>query len=249
MVNQRTEYRFKIGAYSPETMPMARLAEYMSDLATLLGNRDSVHFVKLDPGSTTLVQDIEYEAVPKIRHRINGVRTRTAPEDAIDAYGRIDKRLQEDNAVGHIETVEDASESVTIIEFPGRERRLAEKFDSISQPGNLDGLLIRVGGKDNTVPIYLEEQEEIHRCTSNRALAKRLSPYLFEIIRVHGVGKWNIDSFGNWVMEEFRISDFERLDTTSLSESVKRLRNIKSNIQAQEDPIAELNKLRHGTEE
>jgi hypothetical protein len=249
MADRHIEYRFKIDAYSPETMPMARLAEYMSDLATLLGSRESVHFIKLEPGSTTLLHRVEYEAVPKVRARINGVRNRTAPEDAITAYQRIDKKLLEDNAVGFLETMEDTSKLTTIIEFPGREQRLAERFDSISQPGSLDGLLIRVGGKDQTVPVYLEERDEIHRCTSNRGLAKRLSPYLYEIIRVRGVGKWNIDSFGNWIMEEFRIADFERLDTTPLNESVARLRGIKSDIQTLEDPIAELNKLRQGMDE
>jgi hypothetical protein len=249
MANQQTEYRFKIDAYSPETIPMARLAEYMSDLAVLFGNRENVHFVQLEPGSTTLLQRIEYEAVPKVRTRINSVRNRTAPEDAISAYQRIDKRLQEDNAIGLVEAAEDTGQPTIVIEFPGRKSRLAEKFDSISQPGSLDGLLIRVGGRDQTVPVYLEEQEEIHRCTANRTLAKRLSPYLFEVIRVQGVGKWNTDTFGNWIMEEFRISDFERLDTTTLTESVSRLRSIKSDIQSLEDPIGELNKLRHGTDE
>ena len=67
MANQQTEYRFKIDAYSPETIPMARLAEYMSDLAVLFGNRENVHFVQLEPGSTTLLQRIEYEAVPKVK--------------------------------------------------------------------------------------------------------------------------------------------------------------------------------------
>jgi hypothetical protein len=249
MANQPVEYRFKIDAYSPETIPMARLAEYMSELAVLLGNRERVHFVKLDPGSTVFVQKIEFEAAPKVRERINSVRNRTAPEDAIDAYENIDRKLRQDNAIGIMETLEDTGESTAVIEFPGRDRRIAEKFDSISQRGSVDGLLIRVGGKDQTVPIYLEERDEIHRCTSNRALAKRLSPFLFEIIRVHGVGKWNVDDFGNWVMEEFRIADFERLDTIPLSESVARLRKIKSDIQSVDDPISELHKLRRGTDE
>lgn len=247
MPNAPVEYKFRIEAYSPETIPMARLAEYMMDMATLLGNRESVHFIKLEAGSTTLVQRVEYEAVPKVRTRINSVRNRTAPEDAINAYQRIDKRLLEDNAVGVVEALEDISKPTKVIEFPGRERKVAE-FDDIPQPGSLDGLLIRVGGKDETVPVYLEEQEEIHRCTSNRALAKRLSPYLYEVIRVRGVGKWNIDSFGNWIMNDFRISDFERLDNGTLSESVARLREIKSDIQVLDDPIAELNKLRQGTD-
>lgn len=40
-----TIYRFKIDAYSPDTMPMARLAQYMGELAVLLGEREAVHSI------------------------------------------------------------------------------------------------------------------------------------------------------------------------------------------------------------
>jgi len=246
MANAPVEYRFKIEAYSPDTIPMARLAEYMMDMATLLGNRDRVHFKALENGSTTLIQHIEYEAVPKIRARLNGVRNRTAPEEAIEAYQRINKKMREDNAAGFVETIGESGNLAKIIEFPGRNRIETEKFDPIFQPGTLDGLLIRVGGRDDTVPVYLEEQEITHKCTANRGVAKRLAPLLFEVIRVRGTGKWSRDDFGNWVMEDFRVNDFEKLDTSSLKESVARLREIKSKFQELEDPIAELNKLRHG---
>ncbi|MFZ0864037.1 MAG: hypothetical protein ABR881_23780 [Candidatus Sulfotelmatobacter sp.] len=32
------EYRFEIDAFTPATIPMARLAEYVSDLAKIFGN-------------------------------------------------------------------------------------------------------------------------------------------------------------------------------------------------------------------
>ena len=244
MLKLPTEYRFTIEAYSPETIPMARLAEYMTDIATLLGNRDRVHFKGLEPGSTNVVQLVEHEAVPKVRSRIIGVRNRTAPEDAISAYQRINKRLREDNGSGFVEEVEESGNRERVIEFPGRDRNESERFDSIFQAGSLDGLLIRVGGKDDTIPVYLEDADAIHRCTANRFIAKQLAPFLFEMMRLQGRGKWNRDDFGNWVMEDFRVTGFERLDTTSLSKAVSRLRDIKSDIQKMPDPIEELKKLR-----
>lgn len=250
MARQGIEYRFKVEAYSPETIPMSRLAEYMSDLATLLGNRDRVHFSRLEPGSTTIVHLVELEADPKVRERITCVRLRTAPEDAIEAYSRINKKLRDDNGRGFVEGPEGIDGlKKKIIEFPGKDRTESDKFDSISQPGSLDGMLIRIGGRDETVPIYLEEGDEIHRCNANRAMAKRLARFLYDVVRVRGVGKWNRDDFGNWVMEEFRINDFEKLDALPLREAVVNLRNIKSDIQNMDDPIAELNKLRHGPKE
>ena len=54
-MREQHEYRFTIDAYSPETLPMSRLAEYMAEVARLLGKVDQVHFVRLEPGSTVLV--------------------------------------------------------------------------------------------------------------------------------------------------------------------------------------------------
>ena len=72
MSDAQREYRFIIGAYSPDTLPMSRLAEYMADLARLLGEVERVHFACLERGSTTLVQVVEPEAVPEVQQRIHG---------------------------------------------------------------------------------------------------------------------------------------------------------------------------------
>lgn len=244
MAHKRFEYRFKIDAFTPDTIPMARLAEYMAELATLLGVRESVHFVRLEAGSTTLVQAVEFEAIPKVRDRISGIRTRTAPQDAIRAFASIDQKLAQDNATGLIETP-----SEKVIEFPGRTRTQLERFGSITQVGTLDGVLIRVGGRDETVPVYLLEGKTVHKCNSNRELAKKLAAQLFgPTLRVYGTGKWNRDDFGNWVMERFNISHFELLAESSLSDAVLKLRSIKTGVQALDDPLAELRRIRTGSD-
>jgi len=244
MARQRQEYRFRIDAFAPDTIPMARLAEYMADLSTLLGSQERVHFVRLEPGSTVLVQEIEYEAIPKVRERLMGIRDRTAPEDAIKAYSDIDRRLAEDNATGVVE-----ASHARVLELPGRDRAQLEVFGPIAQQGTLDGVLIRVGGKDATVPVYLQEGEVIHKCNSNRETAKKLAPYLFDrMLRVHGVGKWNRDDFGNWVMERFNITDFTLLDESSLTDAVSKLRSIQTEIQAADDPVEELRRIRQGSD-
>jgi hypothetical protein len=45
---------------------MARLAEYMTELATILGEPAYVHFVRLKSGSTRLVHKVQFEAMPKV---------------------------------------------------------------------------------------------------------------------------------------------------------------------------------------
>ena len=114
MILKPQEFRFKIDIYTPDTMPMARLAEYMQGLAALLGHRKSVHFSRVEPGSAILVAKVEPQDEPKIRERVRRVRKRIGPKDAADAYQKIDDMLRDDNAVA--EVIEPDGNKV--IEFP-----------------------------------------------------------------------------------------------------------------------------------
>jgi hypothetical protein len=225
---------------------MERLAQYMVDLATLLGSQSKVHFSRLEGGSLVLVESIEEEAVPKVRERIDGVRKRSAPEDAIMAFDRLDNRLLEDTAVGLIET-----DLEKVIEFPGRNRPLLDTFAPFVEYGSLDGRLIRVGGRDETVPVYLEEGDIIHMCNSNREMARNLAPHLFGgPLRVWGNGRWYRDQFGNWVMDRFTITHFAPLDDSNLTDVVSKLRAVPGNgMKSLDDPISDLMRIRHGTDE
>lgn len=252
----RQEYIFKIDAFTPETLPMERLAEYMARLATLFGSQERVHFVRIEPGSVALVQRVESEHIVKVRQRLKDVKQRKAPQDATEAYSSIDKMLAEDNATGLIESEAEIQTDTTkmerakIIEFPGRNRESIEKFGAVSQAGSIDGVLVRIGGTDETVPVLLMEEGNIkHHCTCSREVAKTLAPYLFgSILRVHGVGRWHRDDFGNWVMDRFMIHTFDPLDETKLGEVVSKLQSIKSDLQSVDDPLHELRQIRHGTE-
>ena len=92
------EYRFTIDLFTPETFPLARLVEYLGDLANLLGHSDDVHFMRVDPGSAQLISLIDPPAQPKIRQRLAAVRHGGGPVDARKAFRSIDERLASDNA-------------------------------------------------------------------------------------------------------------------------------------------------------
>ena len=191
------EYRFKIDAFTPETLPMKRLAEYMDELATLFGSQERVHFLRLEKGSATLVQMVEHEHIPKVKERLEGVKRRNAPQDAIDAYSIIDKMLAQDNATGILEAkLLGNRKTAKIIEFPGRNRESVEQFGPVTQQGTIDGVLVRIGGTDETVPVLLLEEDKIRRyCTCTREIARRLAPYLFAgTLRVFGTGTWRRDA-------------------------------------------------------
>mgnify|MGYP000623573129 CR=1 FL=1 len=75
------EYRYIIDVFTPETLPMARLAEYMGLLAGMLGEPEYVHFDRLEPGSAVLVTRVDVIAATKVNQRIRGLSDRTAAED------------------------------------------------------------------------------------------------------------------------------------------------------------------------
>jgi hypothetical protein len=240
------EYRFKIDAYTPETIPMARLAEYMHDLSVLLGEREAVHFVKLRRGSTVLVHRIEREAVPKVEDRVASVRSGEGPPDALQAERSINRRLRDDNASGVLVR----GTRATIIKFPGREE--AESFGTFAEEGSIDGVVIRIGGEGDPCPVHLQSLDETqtYLCDVDRSIARALAAYLFDTeVRVRGVGRWQRDENGVWSLERFRIRSFDPLDNLPLTAVVANLRAIPgSEWPSLDDPWAELDRIRNGSE-
>ena len=138
-------YEFYIDAFTPETIPMARLADYVADFAELLGNREHVHFGKLKQGSLVVAVRVDEIAQRKVDKRVEEVRYGGGPQPARKAIQDLDDKLAEDNAVGHI-----VRGKTKLIEFPGRTRHAEEKLGPVEQAGTLDGEVIQIGGRDES---------------------------------------------------------------------------------------------------
>lgn len=64
-------------------------------------------------------------------------------------------------------------------------------YGPLREWGSLDGILIRVVGKDDTVSVHLRDGDEVHICNANREVARLLARNLLgAILRVHGEGRW-----------------------------------------------------------
>jgi hypothetical protein len=91
----------------------------------------------------------------------------------------------------------------------------------------LDGVLIRIGGKDDTIPVWLRDGEIEYHCQAREEVARRIAPhYLDGTLRVHGSGKWIREDNGAWILQQFDIEDFELLDDSSLVDVVGKLRAV-----------------------
>lgn len=236
------EYRFKIDAYTPDTIPMARLAEYMADLATMLGEPEKVHFDHLERGSVVLVQKIDPPGVLKVRERVKAIKDGSAPAEVIKAFERTNDRLKQDNSVGVLIEGDDAE----IIQFPGREMPERLTYGPFNQEGTVDGQVIVVGGTGDLVPVHISRAGKTFNCHTDREMAKKLAIHLFGgEVRVRGNARWERDENGIWKLLKFRIYDFEVLNELPLSEVIERMRSIEgSEWLSFEDPWDEWSKLR-----
>lgn len=212
--------RFHIEAYTPDTIPMARLAEYIGELAKLLGDPTAVHFVCLEPGSTNIVHRIEREAAPKAMVRAASVRLGNGPVDALRAYQKLNRLLGEDNGSGALLDERGAE----IIVFPGV-KRPAGDFNTVMERGSIDGKLVRVGGKRDPVPLLLERGDiDYSGVVASRDIAESLGKVLFRQLRLFGNGSWFRTADGEWLLDRFRVESFEVLDPAPLAVAVQELR-------------------------
>jgi hypothetical protein len=243
MPEDAEDYRLKIEAYTPDTMPMERLAKYLAELALMLGERTAVHFVRLEPGSTSVVHRIEREAIPKVKMRTVAVRRGIGPRDSVRAYRRINSMLREDNGSA---VWQEAKTEANILVFPGT-NDAEEAVRGVSQRGSIDGEVVRVGGFQNVVPILLRcDGEELPGCWAKKSLAKALAHKLFEPVRLFGTGRWNRNEEGKWKLDIFRVENFVPLRDVSLSEALTEIRTIEGDWGP--DSFSELAIMRDGAE-
>ena len=221
---------------------MERLAEYMAHFARFLGEEEHVHFVSVEPGSAVLVARAEAQAAVNVRRRLLEFRNGHGDPDARKAFAELDHMLAVDNAIGQLFD----SKGGEIIAFPGRTRPKPLEFGPFREDAVLEGIVIRVGGKDDTVPVWLKDGENIYKCTASVAVSKQLSQhYRGSLLRVRGSGRWMREANGEWRMVAFDIKDIEVLDEMPLVQVVKQLQRVEG-ADWGEDPAAELMKLRNG---
>jgi len=237
------DYEFLIDTFTLETMPMARLAQYLSDLAVLMGHKTSVHLLGIERGSVKPKIRIDAPDLPKVSERLRAVRAHSAPPDAMRAYRAIDDRLARDNAKA---SLLDPTEKGKILEFPGRDR--IREIQPFTQSGTLDGTVMTVGGKDNPPTVHLQEDGKTVVCHASKALIKRIARHIYGTpIRVTGLGRWERSPDGDWNMVRFTIHDFSELTGTDIMEIMGKVRSEGLSKWGESvDALEELHKLRHG---
>ncbi len=222
-----TEYTFRIDVFTPDTLPMARLAEYMAGLAELVGYKDSAHFVRLEAGSACLVSRVEDQDAHKVRQRLATMEGPAAAPGVAKAFKALDDMLAEDNAVGEVID----PEGIVIIPFPGRTRPKSLAFPAFRQDGSLDGQIVSIGGKDKTAHVILRDGSIIYsNIELSHDLARDMAKHLYGLkVRLFGRGRWERHPDGAWKLLNFSVDRHEVLDDAPLSEVLAKIRRVPDN--------------------
>jgi len=241
-MNHDADFALRINAYTPETIPMERLARYMLDFAGLMGSANRVHFTKVRKGSTRILARVEAEDVPKVASRLATARRPDAPAEITKYVRNINTLLREDAATATLK-----QGSTNVYEFPGAKEPPSRRIGPIREAGVLEGEIVRVGGRDRTIHILLigPDDQEYRLVTSSRDTAKRIATHLFCPVRVTGTGTWTRDEGGNWELENFIVEDFHPTDERSLIEAFAALQAADgSEWKKMNDPLAAWQALR-----
>lgn len=236
--------KLEIGGFTPLTLPMARLAEYIKGLAALLGTENNVHFERVANGSASLVSLVSEPEYPAVQARITAAEAENGLPEANRAYREIRTLLRQDMVPAKF--VDDTGRK--IVSFPKPEI-VSPQFGPVTQEGALEGVLIKIGGRDETVPAHLQDAQKFYKCNTTRQIARQLAPHLFsKPIRVFGKGRWNRNEFTEWNLEFFQITSFELLNDEPLPQLVDHMRDVQgSDWDTMHDPVGELNRIRKGT--
>ncbi len=215
------EYRFVIDHRHPTELPMKRLAEYMKWFAQLLGEPSDVHFDHVEIGSTSLVALVAERIEPKVYKRLLTAKNGDGPPDATRAIEELDTLLADNNSTGQLRRGD-----AQIIPFKGIENTRQQTYGPLNQDGAVDGILIRIGGKDQTAHANIDVGDGATiSCEVSRDLARDLAQYLYgPTIRFSGTGRYRRTRDGNWDLLSFRAGSFRVLDDAPLSVVTVKLR-------------------------
>jgi len=222
------EYVFTIDAFTPDTLPMGRLAEYLLALSKLIGHRDHTHFVKVDRGSARLVHKVDAVDAPKVEARLDSIRGGRAGPDLEAVRRNLDDLLANDNAVGSL--IEQHSGKV-VIPFQGRNRPKPITFPAFREAATIQGQIVRIGGRDSTAHAILQDGDITHsNINMSREIAKDLAPLLYgPFVRLHGIGSFERQSDGKWKIIDFKVDRFQKLIDQDVSETLAEIRLIQGN--------------------
>jgi hypothetical protein len=231
------EFSWVVKGWTRQTIPMARLAEYIRELSKLLGQETKIHLMSLEDSSLALVSKTEQPIDGgKIDARVSAVRRGEGAIDATRAYANLNEMLANDNGSARL-----YRGTAVVINFPGKvpaEPALIEVQDYGSVTGYLYMLYQQ---KDAYLARLRIDSDTTLRCFCTEDVLPQLKETLFDTVRVSGSGRWGRTISGIWQPVNLTIEEVQKINRAPFREAIDSLRRI--DIQWPDDPLGYLLEL------
>lgn len=212
--------RFVVPGAQPDTLPLPRLLDYLTEVGRLVGEADALHLVGIEAGSAVAALRIDPTAVTEVRKTLLAAQRGELAGRPRAAWEKLRALARNDNR----QELRLELDGLTVAVPPADEALVVR---NVRQRSALDGIVVRVGGRGETATVdLLDLDETLHRgLKATRTLAKDLARRLYEPVRVMGEATWRRDEAG-WHLESFTLDRFvplERADAAPLLERLAQL--------------------------
>lgn len=240
MLSDFLEYPFRIIGPRPDTIPMARLAFYMAELAKLMGSPEHVHFKEVLDKSVSIVAYADAQQMSVISPRIREAAHNDNDAEAATPWRKINEALAEDGWTAELPLPKGGE----LISFPGKVRT-SKAIRSVTQHTSVQGRLIRVQGAGDQVKIGLEIDGNLAAAgiSLNSTVAIELAHRFHQFVRLSGEGKWSRNTDGKWFLDNLKATSFEVLEDEPLDETLGKLKGLQTPGSA-EEIVKNVNELR-----
>lgn len=233
-------FEFTVPGYTPDTMPLDRLIEYLNQLSIILGQPSDLHLIGIERSSTRPVLAMRHDVAVRARARAGEVRQGGGSVRRREAFHTIRKMVSEDGGA----TASLNAPEGRILEFPKIDLGADQIVHSVRQPTTLEGELIRVGGLRENAQLLIQEMsgKVIAGCTAPRDVARAMGSLLYRPVRVSGIGSWHRTAEGQWEVGNLHVQTFEELESDTHEQAFAKLQALQ--IEWPDDALERLAAMR-----
>ncbi len=218
---------FVIPGYTPETMPLDRLLEYLSEIAVVVGDAENLHLVKMETSSTAPVFHVPTAAAERVKEQARRVGRGEGNQAQSRAYNRLRRFVRRDSRDPERRPAQLRTADRTVLEVPPAPEDTGV-LTGIRQSSQVDGKLIRIGGDGDFATIQMTDLDgrTLSGFTVKHHMVKDMARLIYEPIRVNGIGIWARDEDGVWSLTKMEVQSYETISDESLETVIDRLRQL-----------------------
>jgi hypothetical protein len=231
------DYALVLKGLTPAKLPMGKLADYLRDWAALLGEGNTPVFKGISRGSVLLKAKVP--ELRKTEAKVRLLEARAKPDAAATRFVEsLNRQMKRDALSGQVIN----REGQVIIELNKASRVPEQPEYTVADQGIIDGVVVGIGGTDDTVHVRIQEASGAVWSISLRdfSIARQLaSHFRADPIRMLVHGTWKRSGSGVWEPLNLHADGFEPLDVRSAKAIMDEIRTIPGmGWSGLDDPVA-----------